>query len=83
MNKTTRPVDVTVLYTEGCAATPPAIDLIHNVAQELGISIRFRKILVRLSERATDLKFLGSPTVQVNGLDIDPAARDNSYYGLM
>lgn len=83
MNKTTQQVEVKLLHTEGCAAIPLTIDLIRDVAQEMGISIRVRKILVRSSEQATDLKFLGSPTVHINGLDIDPAARDSTYFGLM
>jgi hypothetical protein len=83
MNKPTRSVDVTVLHMEGCAATPPTIDLIDDVAQEMDIPIRLSKIQVQSPEQASELKFLGSPTVQVNGLDIDPAARDNPNYGLM
>lgn len=83
MNKTTQRVEVKVLHTEDCATTPLTIDLIHDVAQEMGILIRSRKILIQSSEQTTDLKFLGSPTVHINGLDIDPAARDSTYFGLM
>ena len=73
MNKLTRSVDVTVFHTEGCAATPPTIDLIKDVAQEMDIPIHLSKVLIQSPEQASELKFLGSPTVQVNGLDIDPA----------
>jgi hypothetical protein len=77
-----QPVDVTVLYTEGCAGTPPTIDLIKDVAREMDVSIRLSEILVQSADQATELKFLGSPTVHVNGADIDPAARANTNYGL-
>lgn len=74
-------LDVEVLYTEGCPGTPPTIDLINTVAAELGIKIRLRKIIIESQEQATELRFLGSPTVRVNGLDIDPAARGETSFG--
>lgn len=80
---TLRPVDVRVLYTEGCAVTPPTLDLINDVAQKVDVPVRFQRILVQSPEQARELKFLGSPTVQVDGLDIDPAARSNFDYGFM
>lgn len=57
-------------------------DRIVQIPQD-GHSIRLRKMVVQSPEQASELKFLGSPTAQVNGLDIDPAARDNPNYGLM
>jgi hypothetical protein len=48
----------------------------------MGIQIRLRKALVDSAEQADETRFLGSPTVQVNGLDIDPAARKSGSYGL-
>ena len=83
MKTPTQPVDVTVLYTDGCAGTPPTVDLIKNIAQEMHIPVRLREILVQSPEQVSEQRFLGSPTVQVNGLDIDPAARDNPNYGFM
>ena len=76
-----QPVDVQVLHTAGCPGTPPTIDLIETVAAEMGIKIRLRKIVIESQEQATEFRFLGSPTVRVNGLDIDPAARGNTSYG--
>jgi hypothetical protein len=76
-------VDVRVLYTEGCSATPATVELINSVAAEMEIQISLRSIRVERPEQACGLQFLGSPTVQVNGLDIDPAARKDVDYGFM
>lgn len=76
-----RPVDIKVLYTEGCAGTPGTIERIEQVAAGLGIPIRMEPILVESPEQALKQRFLGSPTVQVNGLDLDPTARQNTAYG--
>jgi 3'-phosphoadenosine 5'-phosphosulfate sulfotransferase (PAPS reductase)/FAD synthetase len=81
MEPETRAIDVNVLYTDGCAATPQTIELVKAIATEMGIHTRVKMVLVESLEQATQLKFLGSPTVQVNGLDIDPSARANSSYG--
>jgi hypothetical protein len=32
---------------------------------------------------ARDLRFLGSPTVRINDIDIEPSARSRTDYGLM
>jgi hypothetical protein len=75
-------VDVQVLHTEGCPHAPATLDLIRDVAAQMGMQIRLRKTLVESAEQADETRFLGSPTVQVNGLDIDPAARRSVSYGL-
>ncbi len=74
-------VHVQVVYTEGCANTPPTIRRIHEVAAELGIPIELTQVLVRTEEEAEEHRFLGSPTVLVNGLDLDPAMRGQTAFG--
>jgi len=80
---TSQAVDVQVLYTEGCAYTPPTLDLVREVAETMCIQVRMSKILIESVEQADEMGFLGSPTVLVNGLDVDPAARKSASYGLM
>ena len=73
---------VKVLYLEGCPAAPSAVDLIRDVAAELGISVSLEQVLVENAEQAAALRFLGSPTVQLDGQDIEPEARDSLDFGL-
>jgi hypothetical protein len=74
-------VDVRVLASEGCPHTPATIALIEEVARESGIPIRMETALVRTQEEAEAQRFLGSPTVQVNGVDLDPEMRERADYG--
>lgn len=74
-------VDVRILYTEGCANTPRTVQRIRDVAQSLGIPVKIGKVLVTTQQQADELRFLGSPTVQVNGQDMDPAARAATAFG--
>ena len=75
------PLVVRVLYAEGCANTPPTIQRVREVAQEMGIPIALDQVLVTTQAQADALLFLGSPTVQINGQDIDPAARAATVFG--
>ena len=76
-----QPLNIKVLYTAGCPGMPGTIERIEDVAAGLGIPIYVEWTLVESPEQALEQRFLGSPTVQVNGLDIDPAARKNTAYG--
>ena len=51
------------------------------MAQDIGIAIEIDEVLVTTQDQADALRFLGSPTVQVSGQDIDPAARTASAFG--
>jgi hypothetical protein len=80
MNKA---LDVVVLYNEGCPATPKTIERIEECLSELGLHAEVRKVLVKSREEANAWRFLGSPTVQINGLDMDPAVRNAKFFGFM
>jgi hypothetical protein len=47
----------------------------------MGIAIQVNQVLVASQDEADALHFLGSPTVQINGQDIDPAARAATTFG--
>jgi hypothetical protein len=70
-------IEVKVLSTEGCGNTPPTVALVEATAAELGLSIHLSQLVVATSEEASLHNFHGSPSVQINGLDIDPTMRDS------
>jgi hypothetical protein len=65
-----------------CPSTPPTMRLVEEAARALDIPIALEPMLVETPEQAQQLKFLGSPTVQVEGLDIEPEARTSRDFGL-
>ena len=73
---------VKVVSLEGCQATPLTIELIQKTARELDLQIEIENVIVRTPEEAEKQRHIGSPTVQVNGLDIDPEARENTQFGI-
>jgi hypothetical protein len=66
---------VEVFYFEGCPNYKPAVERVQSVLMQQGISAELAKIEVPNAEAAAAAGFSGSPTIRVNGLDIDPASR--------
>jgi mercuric ion transport protein len=71
---------VEVLYFEGCPNHYETAALAREVIGELGIDATVEEVEVRNGDDAERLRFLGSPTVHVDGIDIEVAARDSSQY---
>jgi hypothetical protein len=71
---------VEVLAFAGCPNAQPAVDLVTRVISELGISADVVRIDVDDAWQAERLRFLGSPSVQLDGIDIEPGARERTNY---
>ncbi|MEN8183064.1 MAG: hypothetical protein ABFS46_11075 [Myxococcota bacterium] len=65
---------IEVLFFDGCPNQEPTLELAREVVRELGIEAEIREVRVRDSDEAQRLRFLGSPSVRVDGVDIDPQA---------
>lgn len=73
----TRP-HVQLLYLPDCPNYQPTRELIKQTGSELGIELDLEIIAIGDEESAHRLRFLGSPTVRVDGDDIEPDARDRT-----
>jgi hypothetical protein len=73
---------IEVLYFDGCPNHAPTVERVRQIAGDLGLQIGVEEINVTSFDEAQRLRFLGSPTVRVNGIDIDPAARCRTNYAL-
>lgn len=80
MSRPKRPV-ITILYFSGCPNHPPAVEVVRGVVAELDIAADIEEVEVRGPSEAASLRFLGSPTIQVDGVDIEPAARSRTDFG--
>jgi hypothetical protein len=63
---------IVFLYWEGCPSHPDARRLLDEVLAEKGLAVEVEEIEVLTDEDAVRLRFPGSPTIQVNGVDVDP-----------
>lgn len=67
---------IEVLYFEGCPNYLPALDRLKAVLRQTGLSTEVSEVQVRDESTAKTLKFFGSPTIRVNGFDIDAGSRN-------
>ncbi|HET8651720.1 MAG TPA: hypothetical protein VFM13_04015 [Gaiellaceae bacterium] len=67
---------VELLYWEGCPSYPEARELLEDVLRERGLDVEIRVTHVATKEEAIDLRFPGSPTIRVDGRDVDPAGAE-------
>src|SRR5438876_461787 len=65
---------IEVLSFEGCPNRDEAVRLVRRVADELALEPRIQLIDVPDPEAAIRERFLGSPTIRVDGRDIEPEA---------
>src|SRR5262245_56090310 len=66
---------VDVLYFDGCPNVDVAMDHARKAVAAVGNGAEVRLVRVEGDEEAVRQQFLGSPTVRVDGLDVDVAAR--------
>src|SRR5215831_6007471 len=75
-------MQIDILYFEGCPNHTPTVERVKQIAAEMGLTVPVREVPITTPEEAEQRRFLGSPTVLVNGVDIDPHASQQAYYGL-
>ena len=64
---------VELLYWEGCPSYPEARELLEDVLRDRGVDVQIQVTHVATREEAARLRFPGSPTIRVDGRDVDPA----------
>ena len=70
---------VSFLYYEDCPSHDLALDRLRQVLAEEGIQAEIEVIKVETEEQAQRLRFIGSPTIRIDGQDIDPPPSDAHY----
>jgi hypothetical protein len=73
-------VRVSFLYYEECPSYDLALERLREVMDEEGTPAEVKVVKVESEEQARELRFVGSPTIRVDGQDIDPPS--DSHYAL-
>jgi hypothetical protein len=69
-------VKIEVLYWDGCPSHPEALELLQTVLAERDLTATIELREVRTDEEAQALRFPGSPTILVDGRDVDAAGAE-------
>ncbi len=73
---------IQVLYIGGCCAHRSVVVIAQDVVKALDLNADIEEVLVRSAAAAQRLRFLGSPSIRVDAVDIEPSARPRTDYGL-
>ncbi len=75
-------VEIELLYFEGCPTYMTALKDLEEVLKEESIDTHITLVKVGSEKEAARLQFLGSPTIRVNGVDVEKPARTTKEYRL-
>lgn len=73
---------IEVLYFEGCPNHVPAMEMVREILESLGREDEIDEVEVRTQAEAEAIGFVGSPSIRINGNDIEPWARTTKAFGL-
>jgi hypothetical protein len=75
-------VRIEVLYFDGCPNHEALVPRLRETLARTGVSAGIDLRRIADDEAAQRERFLGSPTVRINGRDIEPDAERRADYGL-
>jgi hypothetical protein len=75
---------IDILYFDACPGWRGAVERVRQVVSEggLGAQVEVRAIPIETEEDARTHRFVGSPTVRIDGRDLEPAAEGRTSFGL-
>jgi hypothetical protein len=72
-------MDIDFLYYEECPSHDEALARLRRILDQEQIEAEIDVIRVETEEQANELRFTGSPTIRIDGEDIDPVSPDTPY----
>lgn len=71
-----------VLYFDGCPNYETLAARLRGIVDAAGKDVVLETLAVESEDESSQLRFLGSPTVRVNGHDVERGADDREDFGL-
>lgn len=73
---------IQLLHTVDCHVWRDSLSVLEDALKIKGLEVKYEVILIEKEERAKEYKFSGSPTILVEGIDVDPMARNVKTYSV-
>jgi hypothetical protein len=74
---------IQVLYVRNCPNHAVTLERLREILAGESLEAHVDEVLVSSAEMAQSLRFPGSPTIRINGRDIEPQEREAVSFGLM
>ena len=75
-------MEIELLYFEDCPNYQTALKHLTEVIKEKKLDIQVRMVNIESDEEAWENRFLGSPTIRVNDIDIEPGAQERGDFSI-
>jgi hypothetical protein len=69
---------IRILSFEGCPHVEATVSLVEEALQELGLPIELDRVQIHDESDAAYYHFLGSPSVQIDGNDLEAGRREDA-----
>lgn len=73
---------IQLFHTADCHAWKESLSLLEDALKTKGVEVKYEVILVETEDQARDYKFIGSPTILINGIDVDPLVKNVKTYSV-
>ena len=73
---------IEILYVTGCPNHTPAVGRVREALLREDVAAEMVEVEVKDANTARVVGFLGSPTIRIDGRDVEPAARVAQAFGL-
>ncbi len=64
-------IKIEIQYFNGCPNSETTLNMVKKFVIESKLQIKFSEVLIETQSAAEEYKFRGSPTILINGKDID------------
>ena len=77
-----KPKQVEILVCDGCPSVELTVERARDAIRKASTAADLRVMRIENAEQARSSRFLGSPTIRVDGVDIDASADGRDDFGL-
>lgn len=75
-------MQIQLLHTADCHAWKESLSVLEDALKAKGVAITYEVVVIETESQARQYGFIGSPTIRIDGVDVDPMARNIKSYSV-
>ena len=72
---------IEALFAPDCGSRDATLLMINELSRNQTVKVDIKELTINATSEAHSAKFLGSPSIRINGKDIEPESIEKSDYG--
>src|SRR3990167_7206749 len=73
---------IQLLHTADCHAWKNSLSVLEEALRAKDVEVKYEIVLIETQDQAQTYKFAGSPTILIDGIDVDPIAQSIKQYSV-